>query len=89
MNVGDLVRIVSETHHPSVCNKLGNMGIIINEMETSWAYVEEGAPIDTSFPELFFGVYNFSEKSVLVYNSFEMKILNKAPLETSKVREDI
>jgi|TARA_R110000824_G_scaffold89985_1_gene220224 hypothetical protein len=89
MNIGDLVKISAEAGSGGRLFLSGDIGIIIQEMETSWSYVDEGAPIDSSFPELFFSVYNFAEKAVLIYNSFEMKILNKAALQTSKGREEI
>jgi hypothetical protein len=90
MNIGDLVKISAEagSGRRRQCMD-GPVGIIVQEMETSWSYVDTGAPIDSSFPELFFSVYNFAEKTVLVYNSFEMKILNKAASQTSKIREEI
>ena len=89
MNVGDLVKIATEaTRQEGLFWRGEDIGIIIHEMETAWAYVDEGEPIDSTFPELFFNVYNFSEKTVLVYNSFEMKVLNKAPYETSNRKEE-
>jgi hypothetical protein len=89
MNVGDLVKIATEATQPKKGLFVGeNIGIIIHEMETSWVHIDEGEPIDSAFPELFFNVYNFSEKAVLVYNSFEMKVLNKAPSETSNRKEE-
>ena len=89
MNVGELVKIATEaTRQEGLFWRGEDIGIIIHEMETAWAYVDEGEPIDSTFPELFFNVYNFSEKTVLVYNSFEMKVLNKAPCETSNRKEE-
>jgi len=89
MNIGDLVKIATETTRPQKGLFVGeDIGIIIYEMETSWVHVDEGDPIDSAFPELFFNVYNFSEKAVLVYNSFEMKVLNKAPYKTSNGKEE-
>ena len=88
MNVGDLVKIAVEASRPRELFMNQDIGIIIHEMETTWAYIDEGASIDSSFPELFFNVYNFSERAVLVYNSFEMKVLNKAPKDTSNKKEE-
>ena len=87
MNVGDLVKIATEASRCSSLAADGAIGIIVNETETSWPHVDDGEPIDNAFPELFFNVYNFSEGTVLVYNSFEMKILNKAPAQTSNTKE--
>ena len=89
MNIGDLVKIATEATRPQKGLFVGeDIGIIIYEMETSWVHMDEGEPIDSAFPELFFNVYNFSEKAVLVYNSFEMKVLNKAPYKTSNGKEE-
>ena len=89
MNVGDLVKIATEATRPKKGLFVGeDIGIIIHEMETSWAFMDEGAPLDNSFPQLFFNVYNFSERAVLVYSSFEMKVLNKAPRDTSNRKEE-
>ena len=89
MNIGDLVKIATEATRPQKGLFVGeDIGIIVYEMETSWVHVDEGEPIDSAFPELFFNVYNFSEKAVLVYNSFEMKVLNKAPYKASNGKEE-
>ena len=86
MNVGDLVRINPEWTAPK-----NNLGIIVQEYQSSHPAVDNLSYRNTPsghLPELYYHVYNFQEKQILVYNSFEMKIINKAPRHTSYNAEE-
>jgi len=85
VNIGDLVRIIPEWGVSK-----NNLGIIVHEYHRLFPTTENMnfcSPPNQPLPELYYHVYNFHERQVMVYNSFEMKIINKAPHQTSYTTE--
>jgi hypothetical protein len=83
MNIGDLVRIAQFS---DCVNAPTTMGIIVEEHELCFHALSDGTEIDKSFPELHYQVYDFNQGEVLLYHSFELKILNKMSPGTSYKR---
>ena len=83
MNIGDLVRIAQSA---DCVNAPTTMGIIVEEHKLCFHALSDGTEIDKSFPELHYQVYDFNQGEVLLYHSFELKILNKMSVGTSHKR---
>jgi hypothetical protein len=85
MNVGDLVRIVQT---PPCVDAPAQLGIIVEEHDLFLHPLPEDSDVEKIFPELHYHVYDFSQKAILLYHSFELKILNKMSNRSSYNREE-
>jgi len=96
MNIGDLVRIRAEASDVGdYCDFSANrpvsevdrFGIIVEEHQIMHHPIGDGGEVRRSYPYLYYAVYDFSWKGIFVYNSYEIRILNKAHCDTSYIKE--
>ena len=97
MNVGDLVRIRaaasdSDEYRTFPVKRMqtenDRLGIIIEEHQMIHHPIGDGGEVVRSYPHLYYAVYDFMWKGIFVYQSYEIRILNKAARGTSHIREE-